>query len=94
MESFASTARNVGQRLKQSREERNLTQAQIAEKLDMNVEIVQELETGKGSLPAPLWEWIAHKLDIDPQFLLYGEEPKAYSQPPTVKGAKNARTET
>lgn len=62
----------ISQRLKQKREEMNLSQAQLAEKAGMTQQSLQAIEAGNTKRPRFLLE-IATALQCDAHWLLYGE---------------------
>ncbi|EHB5926029.1 helix-turn-helix domain-containing protein [Citrobacter freundii] len=62
----------ISQRIKQKREELNLSQAQLAEKAGMKQQSLQAIEAGTTKRPRFLFE-LASALHCDPKWLLYGE---------------------
>ncbi|BBQ85211.1 TPA: helix-turn-helix transcriptional regulator [Citrobacter freundii] len=64
----------ISQRIKQKREELNLSQAQLAERAGMKQQSLQAIEAGTTKRPRFLFE-LASALHCDPKWLLYGEKP-------------------
>ncbi|HED1241121.1 TPA: helix-turn-helix transcriptional regulator [Citrobacter freundii] len=64
----------ISQRIKQKREELNLSQAQLAERAGMKQQSLQAIEAGTTKRPRFLFE-LASALQCDPKWLLYGEKP-------------------
>ena len=62
----------ISQRLKNKREEMNLSQAQLAELVGMTQQSLQAIEAGLTKRPRYIIE-ISSALKIDPPLLLYGE---------------------
>lgn len=64
----------MSHRLKQKREEMNLSQAQLAVKAGMKQQSLQAIEAGLTKRPRFLFE-LANALHCDPHWLLYGDTP-------------------
>ncbi|MDW4577438.1 helix-turn-helix transcriptional regulator [Atlantibacter hermannii] len=62
----------ISNRLKQKREEMNLSQAQLAELVGMKQQSLQAIEAGVTKRPRFLIE-LARVLKCDPYWLLYGD---------------------
>lgn len=67
-----SLRRRAGQWLKQKREERNLSQRQLADILGLEYyTFVSQLETGRGRIPPERYEDWANALGIKPREFVY-----------------------
>ncbi|MCE9859827.1 helix-turn-helix domain-containing protein [Raoultella planticola] len=62
----------ISQRLKNKREEMNLSQAQLAELVGMTQQSLQAIEAGLTKRPRYIIE-LSSALKCDPHWLLYGE---------------------
>jgi len=62
--------KQLGERIRKSRKERELTQAQVAEKLGVTQQLIATYETGKRRLPVLTLVKIAEILDISIDDLL------------------------
>jgi transcriptional regulator with XRE-family HTH domain len=71
---------NIGVRLRRTRRELNLSQAELAEKAGTNQAVIQKIENGK-SLRPRLIEPIAEVLKVNPAWLQFGE-PWAHKKRP------------
>lgn len=71
--------RDIGARLKKYRKENKLTQNDIAKKLEMSLNFYGDIERGKCRLSIEKIILIYERLDIDPTYLLTGEEHPAVS---------------
>lgn len=63
---------SISQRLKNKREEMNLSQAQLAELVGMTQQSLQAIEAGFTKRPRYIIE-LSSALHCDPHWLLYGE---------------------
>jgi transcriptional regulator with XRE-family HTH domain len=70
----------ISQRLKQKREEMNLSQSQLATLAGMRQQSVQAIEAGETKRPRFLVE-LARALECDPYWLLHGESRKPHQLP-------------
>ena len=64
----------ISQRLKQKREEMNLSQDQLAKLAGMKQQSLQAIEAGTTKRPRYLVE-LARALKCEPEWLLFGDEP-------------------
>lgn len=71
---------SISQRLKNKREEMNLSQSQLAELVGMTQQSLQAIEAGFTKRPRFIVE-LSTALDCDPHWLLYGEN---HSSDPSV----------
>lgn len=63
----------VGQRIKEIRKQKGLTQKQLADKLDFSYTVISQYERGVRNPKVSTIERIAGALDVDPSVLLFGE---------------------
>lgn len=68
----------IGERLRESRMNLGLSQAQIAEILEVTDEHYRKLESGSVGLTIPKLRLLYEKLGIEPTYLLTGEKPSAF----------------
>lgn len=66
----------ISQRLKQKREEMNLSQSQLATLAGMKQQSIQAIEAGTTKRPRYLVE-LARALKCDPEWLLFGDSRQA-----------------
>jgi len=71
---------NIGIRLRKTRRELNLSQAELASQAGTNQAVIQKIENGK-SLRPRLVESIAAVLQVNPAWLQFGE-PWAHKERP------------
>ena len=64
----------IGLRVKAARHEKGLTQEQLAELLDISLNHLANIETGKKFVSAELLTTISKKLKVSPSFLFYSPE--------------------
>lgn len=62
----------IGQRIKRTRKEKNLTQERLAELLDISTEHLSRIETGSYRPSLALIEKISEIFQIDEQTLMFG----------------------
>ena len=62
----------IGKRIKAKRKELNITQEQLAEKINMTTFYVSKIENGKVSPPLETYAHIAYCLDLDLAYLITG----------------------
>ena len=74
---------NIGPRLRQTRLDRGLTQARLAERADTNQAVIQKIENGKSLRPRIIMD-IASALDVNPAWLQFGEPWAARERPQTA----------
>ena len=73
----------IGRRIKQARKAKGYTQEKLAEKLDISIVYVSQIENGRTKLNLEMLFRIAHLLDADPGFLLTGAAGQAQNAPPS-----------
>lgn len=61
----------LGENIKNYRKKRNLTQDELAEKLDISQKHLSNIEVGKKFVTAPLLERISEILKVSPSLLFY-----------------------
>jgi len=64
------TTKNIGTRIKKCRKERNMTQEQLAEKLDISQNYLGQIENGKRGVNISNLTKIANELDITFDYLM------------------------
>jgi transcriptional regulator with XRE-family HTH domain len=74
----------VGRRIAEVREERGLTQRQLAEKAGISVAFLSEIENGKRNLSSGKLLRIADELSVSTDYLLRGEHTTIEEQPIAV----------
>lgn len=62
----------IGERIYELRTEKKLTQAKLAEKVNMSVNSISNIENGKQMCKLDKMQRFAHALDTSVNFLLYG----------------------
>lgn len=65
----------IGNRIREIRKERNLTQEQLAELADISVDFLSLVETGRNSMKVQILARIATVLNISADYLIYGNAP-------------------
>ena len=63
----------IGKRLATLRNKKNLSQAELAEKLSVNISHIAEWEAGQTALDIPVIPALADALDVSIEYLLRGE---------------------
>ncbi len=72
----------IGERIKRLRLERNMTREKLAEEAELSVSFLYEIETGKKSFSAYTLGNLAKALDVNMDYIVYGEmEPEAEENP-------------
>lgn len=61
-------------RIRKAREEMNLTREQFAEKLDVSVSYLAELERGRTGISVKMLIKVCHVLGLSADYILFGEE--------------------
>jgi transcriptional regulator with XRE-family HTH domain len=74
-------APEVGKRIAEVREERGLTQRQLADKAGLSVAFLSEIENGKRNLSSKKLLRIADELNVSTDYLLRGEHTTIEEQP-------------
>ena len=69
-----------GNNLHEYRKNKNLSQEQLAEKLEISVKHLSTLETGKSFVSAELLEKISKILSVSPSALFYSPEEKSIDE--------------
>lgn len=79
----------IGQRIKEKRKEKRLTQEQLGGYLGMNKSTIQRYETGKvDKIKLPVLENIAFILDVNPSYLaLKTDDPCYYGEKTSMPGS-------
>lgn len=79
----------IGLRIKQCREEKGWSQAELGSVLGLNKSTIQRYETGKvARIKLPVLESIAYELDVNPEYLaLETDDPIDYDDPEYVSDA-------
>ena len=62
----------MGQRIKNARKEKRLTQEYLAERLDVSVQHISEIERGFSGLSVPSLMEICRILEVDSDYILFG----------------------
>ncbi len=62
----------IGQRIKKRRNERKLTQEQLANALNISVYYLSKIENGKASATLEMLALIAHQLELELAYLITG----------------------
>ena len=70
----------LGQRLAELRRERDLTQTQLAEKLEVSQQTVTSFEKGRRRVPVSLLPELAHVLDVSIEELIGAASAKSASR--------------
>lgn len=83
---------NLGARIKQKREQKGLSQAALAQALNVSQQAIQQVESGKASKPRYLYE-LANLLETSYEWLLTGQDNAQYQQvfSPVATGAHNVQ---
>lgn len=81
----------IGQRIKEIRSEKNLTQEYLAQKTDVNVSHISNIETNKVKVSLTLLVGICNALDITIDYLLENEyyTPTSVIEKELVNSIKN-----
>ncbi len=74
--------RSLGNRLRMSRQEKQMTQEQLAQKSGTNQAVIQKIENGKSLRPRKIDD-IAKVLEVNPAWLLFGEPYANKAMPKT-----------
>lgn len=69
----------IGQRLKKARLEKNLTQENIAEQLDVSVAFISRLERGNAKVNLTRLSEICHILDVEEGMILNGASSTSHA---------------
>ncbi len=67
--------KEVGVRIKQARKERNISQAELAEKLNISVSHMSDIETGKTNFGVDIFMCITEALQVSADALLRTDIP-------------------
>lgn len=72
----------IGERIKRLRLERKMTREKLAEEAELSVSFLYEIETGKKSFSAYTLGNLAKALDVNMDYIVYGEmEPEEGENP-------------
>ena len=82
MEVFAltSTKMEIGKRIRNFRITNNLTQAQLAENLDISTNFVSEVETGKKNISLEILCRLCQNYNLSADYILLGKDLSSSSQ--------------
>jgi transcriptional regulator with XRE-family HTH domain len=80
---------DFGKRLRQAREQKNMTQADLAAKAATSEQDIGQLENGWRSVSLVRAHYFAKYLSVTPEWLIVGINPKTYAA--LVTGAKHAQ---
>lgn len=69
------TNEEIGNRIRELRKERGLTQEQLAELAEISVDFLSLVETGRNSMKAQILAKIATSLNISSDYILFGNAP-------------------
>ena len=66
----------MGKRLAKRRKELNMTQEKLAEKVDVSLQTISNIELGKKAVRPENLAKLCHELDITSDYILYGKRSK------------------
>lgn len=69
---------HVGERIRQLREMQNYTRETFAEKIDISVKFLYEIETGKKGFSVEILSRVSKILSVSCDYLLFGEKEDNY----------------
>ena len=69
---------NVGKRIKSRRKEKNYTQEDLAEKIDVSPHYIYELERGSKTMSLPILEKLTLSLDTSCDYIIFGNRSKPF----------------
>ena len=72
---------SIGRRVRKIRQERNMTQEALAEKLNVSNQHISDIERGLNGMSVPSLMEICRTLDIDADYILFGTYTRAASNP-------------
>src|ERR1017187_6884843 len=87
-------APEVGKRIAEVRDERGLTQRQLADKAGLSIAFLSEIENGKRNLSSRKLLRIADELNVSTDYLLRGEHTTIEEQPITIPSELQDRKST
>lgn len=73
---YMTSATEIGQRMRSCRKSIGLTQAEIAEKMDLSINYVSDLENGKKNMSILTMASLCKCFDKSADYFLYGTEDK------------------
>lgn len=79
---------NLGQRMRQRRQEKGWTQEQLAVRAGTNQAVIQKIENGKSLRPRKI-DQIAAVLDVNPAWLMFGDALATTLPPDAMNLAEN-----
>ena len=71
----------IGKRIRKIRQERNMTQEALAEKLNVSNQHISDIERGLNGMSIPSLMEICKALDADADYILFGTSTRAESNP-------------
>lgn len=76
----------IGKRIKRAREERNMSQEELGDRLGLNKSTIQRYESGRVQrIKQPILENMAKALNVDPSWLtLKSDDPEPYCEPSNI----------
>lgn len=83
----------TGRRIRNFRNQNNLTQAQFAESLDVSTNFISEIETGKKGVSLETLYRLHQKYNLSADYLLFGKEGPAPSEYTLSKFLSSLSTE-
>ena len=80
--------KEIGNRIREIRKERNLTQERLAEYADISVDFLWQIESGRSSMSAYNLGKIAVALNVTTDYLIFGTTP--YKENPEINSMLSA----
>ncbi len=77
---MTNTKTEIGRRIRNFRIANNLTQAQLAESLDISTNFVSEVETGKKNISLEILYRICQSYNLSADYILFGKDHSCSSQ--------------
>ena len=74
-----STKAEIGKRIHKIRLQNEYTQAEFAEKIDISVNFLSEIENGKKGVSHDTLTKICLKMNVSADYILLGKKPKDYT---------------
>lgn len=85
-------AKDIGKRIRTRREELNLTREQLAEKSDLSIQFLADIETGRSNMTTVSLSKIATALDLSCDYIVFGSvKPFEPSDVTTMLASLSAR---
>lgn len=86
MDNKINLAKDLGARVRSSREALGISQAELARRVNMTRSGICRIERGNNTTPISKLKIIASALDVDPMFLLLGSSENQKSEFTTAQG--------